>query len=552
MPPERPYEHWMELVRTFRTYYDHFRIAFPDLTSIPKHYDKNWGKEFRVQAREFVRDEDMHAVKLIFDCAGYGTERWDKLVSLSPEDLTGHFDRIIALNGFVKDEASDRIEDETPSADERVSLAEKVLGQDLWKLLLDSPESIVEMLDEASSANRPPSETESPVAPTAPIDIRSPEQPQEETPEVVDTAIARLIDAVGADFWERILNDPDILVQALQTQEPGSEDRVSEAPDDLVEEPPKAEVDAEEDTLAALEAIREEKREVEARLEKVQDELSTAGKAADKLDQQLADQAREHGATEKKLVSLEEKLKEAEAKAEKLRIPEKSETLAPTKAAQQLVAFQVSLEKAEERLGELETKSETDDLRIKELMADVKREAFLRQKFEDDLDETRNALKEQIHRLHAVLNNAEEIPSIDEFEQMTGDELMEYIGDVEKDKKRVMAGLDALDAQEESYQKQIEVQSEELGAIQADIGKLKESSLAMEVEEMRETMEKQRSQLQMLMGYSKNLKSRNEQLAERQEPLRSLVQKMNLQEKALVRFIRMNFDSKFMPENAFM
>ena len=84
------------------------------------------------------------------------------------------------------------------------------------------------------------------------------------------------------------------------------------------------------------------------------------------------------------------------------------------------------------------------------------------------------------------------------------------------------------------------------------MGKLKESNLAMEVEEMKETMEKQRSQLNMLMNYSKNLKSRNEQLVERQEPLRNLVQKLNLQEKALVRYIRLNYDGKFMPESAFI
>jgi chromosome segregation ATPase len=154
--------------------------------------------------------------------------------------------------------------------------------------------------------------------------------------------------------------------------------------------------------------------------------------------------------------------------------------------------------------------------------------------------------------LRAVLQNEEEIPAIDELEDMSGDELMEYIGDVKKEKQRVMAGLDALDTQEEGYQKQIEAQNEQLGAIQEDMGKLKESTLAMEVEELQETLEKQKSQLQMLMGYSRNLKSRNEQMAERQEPLRNLVQKLNLQEKALVRFIRINYDGKFMPENAYL
>ena len=61
----------------------------------------------------------------------------------------------------------------------------------------------------------------------------------------------------------------------------------------------------------------------------------------------------------------------------------------------------------------------------------------------------------------------------------------------------------------------VKPQNEQLGAIQEDMGKLKESNLAMEVGEMKETMEKQRSQLQMLMNYSKSLKARNEQLADR-------------------------------------
>ncbi|MEE2754046.1 MAG: hypothetical protein VX910_08700 [Candidatus Latescibacterota bacterium] len=56
------------------------------------------------------------------------------------------------------------------------------------------------------------------------------------------------------------------------------------------------------------------------------------------------------------------------------------------------------------------------------------------------------------------------------------------------------------------------------------MGKLRESTLPMEVVEMRETLEKEKSQLQMLVGYSKNLKSRNEQLVNQQEPQRDLVE----------------------------
>ena len=564
MPPERPYEHWMELVRTFRTYYDHFRIAFPHLVSIPKFYDENWGNEFRVLSREFVRNDDMHAVKRVFDSAGYGTARWDKLVSLKPEDLTGRFDQIIALNGFPKEANGHALPEELPS-DGRVSKAENILGSDLWNLLLESPESFVDLLDDASAISEAdasvdaPAESQPPAESTptesTPIEVRSPEP----LAPASDPAIARLVEAVGADQWEQILHDPDILVKALQggaidtesvvEVEPASD--VSVADPEVDADPAPTEVPDEH--LKALEAIREEKGDLQAQLEKLQEELSASNKTAEKLGQQLDDQTREHKATEKKLASVEEKLKEAEAKASsaKSRVPEKPVAIPPTKAAQQIQEYEASLQQAEQRLGELEAKTETDDLRIKELKEDLKREGHLRQKFEDDLEETRNALKEQVQRLHSVLKNEDEIPTIDEFEQMESDELLDYIGDVEKEKQRVMAGLEALDTQEEGYQKQIEAQNEQLGAIQDDMGKLKESNLAMEVEEMRETMEKQSSQLNMLMNYSKNLKSRNEQLVERQEPLRGLVQKLNLQEKALVRFIRINYDGKFMPESAY-
>ena len=516
-------------------------------------YDENWGTEFRVLSREFVKNEDMHAVKRVFDSAGYGTERWDKLVSLKPEDLTGRFDQIIALNGFGPTEARDAPLPDAPSdKHSKLAKAEAILGKDLWALLLDSPETFVELLDAASATDS----SESGVEPEAqaPIQART-ETPGEvpETPDVSpgDPAVERLIEAVGVEQWERILADPSVLVDALSGDERGEVE--ADAPSAVT---PAQDADTptqDSEALEALAKIREEKEKLEEKLKKVEADLTESNRAADKLSQTLEDQSREHKATEKKLASVEEKLKEAEKKAsQKSQVPEKPVVMAPTKAAQQLQETEANLQRAEERLGELEAKSDDYDVRIKELMEDFKREQYLRKKFEDDLEETRNVLKEQVQRLHAVLKNEEQIPSIDEFEAMDGEELMEYIGDLEKEKQRVMAGLEALDVQEEGYQKQIEAQNEQLGAIQEDMGKLKGSNLAMEVEEMREALEKQRSQLAMLMNYSKNLKSRNEQLVERQEPLRNLVQKLNLQEKALVWFIRINYDGKFMPENAYL
>ena len=62
-----------------------------------------------------------------------------------------------------------------------------------------------------------------------------------------------------------------------------------------------------------------------------------------------------------------------------------------------------------------------DDLKIKGLMENLRREKHLQKKFEDDLEETREALKEQVQRLHVVLKEEDQITTIDEFEQMSGD-----------------------------------------------------------------------------------------------------------------------------------
>ena len=495
----------------------------------------------------------------MFDCAGYGTDRWDKLTSLNIEDLTGRFDQVIALNGFAKNGANGIALESPEGAPNRLANAERIIGSDLWNLLLESPETFVELLNETAPTDSKPAE--SPLKETAVLEAPGPDPAvaESEVEELEigsvapDLALDQLIEAVGSEAWTEILADPSILLDALQGKAPTDpvEAEVETTPSDpTVDAGPDSAID---EHLRALDAVRVKKKELESQLEKFREELSEVTKASEKLAQQFEDRGREQGAMAKKLASVEEKLKEAEGKVAKLsKIPEKQTIVSPTQAAQQLQEYESSLQRAQEALGELGSKSETDDLRIKEIMRDLKREQFLRQKFEDDLEETRTALTEQILRLRAVLQNEEEIPAIDEFEDMSGDEQMKYIGDVEKEKQRVMAGLDALDTQEEGYQKQIEAQNDQLGAIQEDMGKLKESTLAMEVEELRETLEKQKSQLQTLMGYSKNLKSRNEQLAERQEPMRNLVQKLNLQEKALVRFIHINYDGKFMPENDYL
>jgi hypothetical protein len=109
---------------------------------------------------------------------------------------------------------------------------------------------------------------------------------------------------------------------------------------------------------------------------------------------------------------------------------------------------------------------------------------------------------------------------MEEFEEMESDELLEYIGDVEQEKERALAGLEAIDAREESYQKQ-----EEMGTIQEDLEKFKELNLATEVEGAKGTIETQREQLETLLNIS--------------------------QEKAMIRYIRINYDRNFMPHQVY-
>ena len=87
--------------------------------------------------------------------------------------------------------------------------------------------------------------------------------------------------------------------------------------------------------------------------------------------------------------------------------------------------------------------------------------------------------------------------------------------------------------------------------MQEDLDQYKESNLATEVGGLKDTVLKQREQLESLLSFSKNLRAQSDHLKERQEPLRRLIERLNLQEKALVRFVRINYDRNFMPSQVF-
>ena len=143
------------------------------------------------------------------------------------------------------------------------------------------------------------------------------------------------------------------------------------------------------------------------------------------------------------------------------------------------------------------------------------------------------------------------MPSLEEFEEMSAEELLTHVEEVETEKQRAMAGIEAMEAQEEGYRKQLEVQETALGNIQEDLDKYKDTNLATEVDGARKTIDTQRDQLEQLVGLSKTLKAQVAHLKQRQEPLRELVEKLNDQEKSLIRYIRMNYDQRFMPNQVF-
>jgi hypothetical protein len=182
----------------------------------------------------------------------------------------------------------------------------------------------------------------------------------------------------------------------------------------------------------------------------------------------------------------------------------------------------------------------------------MQRQRERRRLFEEEIVSERQNLREQTQKLKMLLagENRDNL-SLDDLEAMESEDLLTYIEDVETEKQATLAGLEALETQEESYQKQLEAHQEELDTIQEDLDHYKESNLATEVEKSEKPVTAQREQLETLLIFSKNLKSQVVHLKERQEPMRLLVERLNMQKKALIRYIRINHDRSFMPTQAY-
>lgn len=134
-------DHWYEVVRSLRTFYDHFQVAFPHLERLPKHYSKEWAEQFKKVARDFVRTEDMHGVRKVLVGVGYGTEKWPEVVKQEAEDIAR------AVDILLEEVARQGVETEDGLAvDPAILNAKGVIGDEFWQAMLDMPELVIPVL----------------------------------------------------------------------------------------------------------------------------------------------------------------------------------------------------------------------------------------------------------------------------------------------------------------------------------------------------------------------------------------------------------------------
>ncbi len=484
---------WFHFVRNLRTFYDHFRIAFPQLEAIPKYYTDEWCSEFGVAARKFTKTENMEAVRNLLQGAGYGTKKWERVAGKPVEELARAIDALLEVAESTEAGPGLKEGDQEKEGVEEPK-AEKSKGE------------------------------------TAELAARESNGHESGNGELT-AEVQRVREALGSERWNTLLEDPDSIIEAFDLHL----GRTGES-----EETEDKEADRSKFLSQKIEELLEEVNSLKKSLE---------GSKKDVRDQQVQIEDKN-----RQIQTLGEQLKRAQATVDKEKQQKQGQARkveAPSEMANKLGQYEETLKTNQATISRLESQAEKTGTELEELKDSLQRERKLRHQFEEELEGERRDLRDQFDKLKAVLSGAEEIPSLEEFEEMEPEELLEYIEDVEKEKQRAMAGLDALDTQEKSYQKQLEVQQQEMDVIQGDLESYKESNLATEMEEMKETMNKQRSQLGSLLGYSKNMKAQAEHLKERQEPMRKLVDRMNIQEKALIRYVRLNYDKNFSPHHAY-
>ena len=529
---------WYDVVRCLRAFYDHFRIAFPHLEELPKSYTDDWAEQFKESAREFVRTEDMHSVHKVLTGAGYGTDKWIHISAKEAAEIEHAFARLIEAVEHVDDDyepeetspASPKIVPITPTEDNSLEALQKRYDQsraenrDLQSEITTHQQRIAELEGQIRRQNQTDEEAES-------AKVYRVSQNEGDNKEL-ETLQKRFEKAKKENH--ELQEETDAQKKQIVNLE-GQIRRLKNAgATEPVETPLAPETSLQETNTLELDKLQHRYNELQKDLRETQDTLTKKEEEICTLNAEM-----------KKLLANFEKSSAPTSKTDK-----KFET--PSSMASQVREYEQKIKANELLIQGLRSELERSQQAIEEYKDEMQRQRERRRIFEEEMEEERQNLREQMHKLKMIMatENRDNL-SLEDLEQMESEELLTYIEDVEIEKQRALAGLEALDAQEESYQKQLDAQQQELGTIQNDLDRYKESNLATEVEGAEKTINAQREQLETLLGFSKNLKAQIAHLKERQDPLRNLVERLNMQEKALIRYIRINHDRAFMPHQAY-
>lgn len=541
---------WYDVVRCLRAFYDHFRIAFPHLEELPKSYTDDWAAQFKETAREFVRTEDMQSVHKVLTGAGYGTDKWVHISATEAAEIEHAFARLIeAVEHIDEDIEDDRYKTEAPSNVTEIKvipLSPNAESEEALKTLQlkynDSRKENKTLNAEIENQQKRIAELEG--------QIRRQNNKTEEDIEtvVVNRNLQDTDDTQDSKILQKRLEETkkenhtyqeEIEAQAqhiaaLQSQIRRLENTDNETDDATLLPTPELESNAPESNASELDTHQHRYNTLLKDHEELQEALNKKDAEIQNLNVEM-----------KKLLANFEKASESTQETSK-----KFET--PSSMAAQVKEYEQKLKANELLIQGLRSELERAQQGVDEYKDEMQRQRERRRIFEEEMEEERQSLREQMHKLKKLLatDNREGL-SLEELEEMESKQLLTYIEDVETEKQRALAGLDALDAQDESYQKQLDAQQAELGVIQQDLDRYKESNLATEIEKTEKTVDAQRDQLETLLSFSKNLKAQVAHLKERQDPMRSLIERLSLQEKALIRYIRINHDRSFMPSQAY-
>jgi len=531
---------WYEVVRCLRAFYDHFRIAFPHLAELPKSYTDDWAEQFKETAREFVQNEDMHSVQKVLHSAGYGTDKWLHISAKEAAEIEQAFARLVEAVEHIEDEY-----EETETTESKIiPLSPHTESDD------NSLEALQKRYDESRTENRT-LQTEIDTQQQRIAELEGQIRRQDTQPEVAESVAQRHaptsasndireLDTLQKRF-ERAKKENHELEEEIDKQNKqiinleGQIRRFKNSDVKIIHESsahlvPVAEPDpSEQEKLQhRFESLQKDHQELQASFSKKEDEVRALNEEMKKL-----------------LANFEQTPEPTTENTSK-----KFET--PSSMGAQVREYEQKLKANELLIKGLRSENERAQQAVDEYKDELQRQRERRRIFEEEMEEERQSLREQMHKLKMLLaaENRDNL-SLEDLEKMEGDELISYLEEVETEKQRAIAGLEALEAQEESYQKQLDAQQEELGTIQNDLERFKESNLATEMESAEETITAQREQLETLLSFSKNLKAQVAHLKERQDPMRSLIERLNLQEKALIRYIRVNHDRAFMPAQAY-